>query len=181
MFQTPAYIFKRMVYSFYVTNTVGGIFLNEIHFEMLKKYINIFNEVIFCIIIDDITDISKIKEIEKRVMSFRNGDIQFKIYENSNYRETEVFYNEIFLKMDELNGLTFYAHSKGQGVMNDMEETIFFIIAAYYFSLENIDNVNYYPFYGSFKMINNSPILTKGLKHMWFYVGTFLGEISGDI
>jgi hypothetical protein len=75
--------------------------------------------------------------------------------------------------MDKLDGITFYAHSKGQGVMDDIEETIFFITAAYYFSLENIDNVNYYPFYGSFKMTNNSPMPTKRLKHMWFYVGTF--------
>jgi hypothetical protein len=173
MRQTPVSTFKRMVYAFYCSTDEDSIFYENLHFKLLERYINIFDEVIFCITINDINDIDTIKRIEKRVLSIRNGDVIFKIYENTNYRETFVYYNEIFLKMKELNGLTFFAHSKGRGEMESIEEIINFIAGAYFFSLEKIDDVGKYPFYGSFKMVNNSPMKHKGLKYMWFYVGTF--------
>ena len=53
------------------------------------------------------------------------------------------------------------------------EEIIAFVLGSYYFSLENIDKIGDYPFYGSFKMINNLPSANKTNKHKWFYVGTF--------
>ena len=173
MSQTLASIFKRMVYSFYCSKSEASFFYEELHFKILERYINIFDEVIFCIIIDDVNDIETIKRIEKKVISIRNKDVIFKIYENTNYRETDVFFNEIFLKMSELNGITFYAHSKGRGVMNNIEEVIGFITASYYFSLEDITDVDKYSFYGSFKMLNNSPIGNIYPKYQWFYVGTF--------
>lgn len=173
MYQTPAVTFKRLVFAFYYSKDNDIKMYNEIHFKMLEKYINIFDEVIFCITIDDINDYKSINEIQRRIVSFRNGPITFKIYENTNYRETNIFYNEIFLKMKDLYGLTFFAHSKGKGLLENIEEIVGFITASYFFSLENINEVNKYPFYGSFKMINNSPMSRKGNKYMWFYVGTF--------
>lgn len=173
MYQTPASIFKRMVYAYYHSNNEEINIINNIHLKILERYINIFDEVIFCIIIDDVNDKKNIKEIERKVLVIRNGDITFKTYQNGDYRETSVFYNEIFLKMKDLYGLTFFAHSKGRGVLSDINETIAFISAVYFFSLENIDSIGDYPFYGSLKMINNSPYNSRGTKYMWFYVGTF--------
>lgn len=173
MCQTPVSTFKRLVFAFYYSENEEIKKYNELHFKMLERYINIFDEVIFCITIDDINDIKSINEIQKRVISFRNGGVTFKVYENTNYRETNVFYNEIFLKMKDLYGATFFAHSKGRGIIETTEETISFIVAAYFFSLENINDVCNFPFYGSFLMKNNSPMKNKGTKNMWFYVGTF--------
>lgn len=172
-YQTPASIFKRLIFAFYYSENDEIKKYNEIHFRLLERYINIFDEVIFCITIDNVNDYKTINEIQKRIISFRNGNITFKIYENTNYRETNVFYNEIFLKMEKLYGTTFFAHSKGKGVLENIEEIVGFITASYFFSLENIERINEYPFYGSLKMINNSPMGRKGNKYMWFYVGTF--------
>ena len=171
MYQTPAYIFKRMVYAFYASN--DNNFIDELHYKLLERYINVFDEVIFCIIIDDINDRDTISNIEKRITSFRNGDVIFKVYENSNYRESEVFYNEIFLQMERLHGMTFFAHSKGKGVMETTEEIIAFITAIYYFSLNDLSEIGNQPFYGSLKMINNTPLGGDFIRHKWFYVGTF--------
>lgn len=173
MYQTPVYTFKRMVYGYYCSNDENSDFIKELHLKMLERYINIFDDVIFCIIIDDINNLEVIRDIQKRIISIRRGSITFKLYENSNYRESDVFYNEIFLKMKELNGLTFFGHSKGVGVLESYEEIIAFVLGSYYFSLENIDKIGDYPFYGSFKMINNLPSANKTNKHKWFYVGTF--------
>lgn len=173
MCQTPAYIFKRLIYSYYHSDKNETVFINKIHLKMLKRYINIFDEVVFCIIIDNVNDINAIKNIELNILKIYNKNITFKVYENNNYRETSVFYNEIFTKMNSLNGLTFFAHTKGQSEMESYEEAIAFILGSYFFSLENIDNISTYPFYGSFKMINNYPLPSRGNKYEWFYVGTF--------
>ena len=173
MYQTHVSTFKRMVYAFYYSDDISIQTINEIHFKILERYINIFDEIVFCIIIDNINNKEVIREIEKRVISIRNGDVIFKIYENSNYRECDVFYNEIVLKMKDLHGMTFFGHSKGSGVLDKIEETVAIVTALYYFSLENVENIEKYPFYGSLKMINNSPSWYIGPKYMWFYVGTF--------
>lgn len=171
MYQTPAYIFKRLVFAYYCSEKDCDKIVCELHLKMLERYINIFDDVIFCFITDG--DDTQIKEIEKTLLKYRNGNISFKIYENTNYRETFVFYNEIFLKMKDLNGVTFFGHSKGWGNLYTVEELVAFISAAYFFSLEDLNDVHKYPFYGSLKMVNNSPSNSTPIKHNWFYVGTF--------
>ena len=173
MFQKIAHTYKRLVYAFYCSEDDNNDYIKQLHYRILERYINIFDEVIFCIIINDVNDIETIKNVEKRILSMCHNDISFKIYENTNYRETHIFYEEIFLRMKDLYGSTFFAHSKGGGVMNSREEIIAFILGAYFFSLEKNENVPDYPFYGSFKMVNNGPISSMGTKYDWFYVGTF--------
>lgn len=44
---------KRMIYSFYVNDDSFEHPINKLHFKLLERYIHKFDEVIFCIIIDD--------------------------------------------------------------------------------------------------------------------------------
>lgn len=173
MYQKTAHTYKRLVYAFYNKPDWENDYITLLHCKMLERYINVFDEVVFCIIIDDLSDTNAIKKIEKHILTIYNKNITFKIVENNNYRETYVFYTEIFLKMKQLDGLTFFAHTKGQSEMESREEAIAFILGSYFFSLENTDNIDKYPFYGSFKMLNNSPLSMKGNRYDWFYVGTF--------
>lgn len=172
-YRTPASIFKRLIFAFYCSNNEEDKIVRDLHLKMLEKYINMFDDVIFCFIINNDEDFGLVKEVEKTIIRFRNKDISFKIYENTNYREALVYYNEIFLKMEELNGVTFFAHSKGWGNLHTKEELVAFISAAYFFSLEDLNNVHRFPFYGSLKMKNNSPSNNTPIKNEWFYVGTF--------
>lgn len=56
---------KRMVYSFYVNDDSFEHPINKLHFKLLERYIHKFDEVIFCIIIDDRERYDLIQRIEE--------------------------------------------------------------------------------------------------------------------
>lgn len=180
---------KRMVYSFYVNDDSFDHPINKIHFSLLSRYINIFDEVIFCIVIDDVNRYDLIYKIENFIISIFHKHVVFKIYENTNYRESFVFYNEIATQMEKLDGLTFFGHNKGITDGDDIETIKMWVASMYYFNLEYelpFNDINGYMFYGahktdfvdSEKILFNKTILYQG---SWYYCGTFfLGKISGS-
>ena len=129
---------KRMVFAFYLNNKTFDNKFNQLHFKLLKKYINIFDEVIFGLIVDEDIDVEVINRFQCLILSFYHKNISFHIYENTEYREALVFYNEIACKMANLDGWTFYGHNKHS---SDMEESalIEWICGLYYFNLEKIN------------------------------------------
>jgi hypothetical protein len=172
---------KRMIYSFYVNDDSFDHRINKLHFKLLERYIHKFDEVIFCIIIDDRERYDLIQRIEEFIISIYHKKLTFKIYDNTNYRESLVFYNEIATQMSNLDGVTFFGHNKGISDTDQIETVEMWVAAMYYFNLEfelPNNDLNGFTFYGALKTDNINPdgIGVKDnllQKHSWVYCGTF--------
>lgn len=172
---------KRMVYSFYVNDDSFDNIINKLHFKLLKRYIHIFDEVIFCVIIDDRDRIDLIQKIEEFIISIYHKKLTFKIYDNTEYRESLVFYNEIAAKIENLDGYTFFGHNKGISDEGLPYYIQMWVAAMYYFNLELSNTLsadNSSVFYGALKSdcvekCEEKYYETILPKHKWCYCGTF--------
>lgn len=172
---------KRMIFSFYINDESFDHRINKLHFKLLKRYIHLFDEVIFCIIIDDRERYDLIQRIEQFVISIFHKKLTFKIYDNTNYRESLVFYHEIATQMENLDGVTFFGHNKGISDTDPIETIEMWVAAMYYFNLEfplPYNDLNGFTFYGSLKTdnIDASGIAVREnleQKYPWVYCGTF--------
>jgi hypothetical protein len=126
----------RLIFSFYLTNDNLYDEINQLHLRLLSRYLWLFEDVIFCIIVDDNVEYKVIKELQKIVLGISYRNITFKIYENTNYRESYVLYNELATKLKELDGLTFFGHNKGISDTFGVENTKLWIAALYFFLLK---------------------------------------------
>jgi hypothetical protein len=162
---------KRMVFAFYLNNKTFDNKFNQLHFKLLKKYINIFDEVIFGLIVDEDIDVEVINRFQCLILSFYHKNISFHIYENTEYREALVFYDEIACKMANLDGWTFYGHNKHS---SDMEESalIEWVCGLYYFNLEKL-NEHY--------MVKEKTCLPIDTTGICFYGNPLLTEVSFNL
>jgi hypothetical protein len=146
---------------------------------MLKTYINSFDEVIFCIVSDNTKNYDLINELRIKILEMYSGNsLTFKLYDNTEYRESYVFYNEIASKTRELDGLTFFAHNKGMSYKDSIDGTIKWVAALYYFNLEVncvFKHLSGKLFYGALKSIKikDYPYYVMENKYNWVYCGTF--------
>lgn len=169
---------RRLIFSFYLTNENLYDEINQLHLRLLSKYIDRFDEIIFCIIVDYDVKYSVVNELQKIVVNMACKNITFKIYENTNYRESYVLYNEIAMKLSELDGLTFFAHNKGiSDTFGDVNAKIW-ICALYFFSFETELPSNYLngPIaYGPLKSVGCNYKFKHAIqnKYDWTYCGTF--------
>lgn len=168
----------RLIFSFYLTNENLYDEINQLHLKLLSKYINRFDDVIFCIIVNEDIDYNVIRELQKIVVNISYKNVMFKIYENTNYRESYVLYNEIVLKLNELDGLTFFAHNKGISDVFRVDNIKIWIAALYFFSFETELPSNYLNgpmMYGPFKSVgcNYKFKFAFQNKFDWTYCGTF--------
>lgn len=128
---------KRLVFHFYLPNDGYKTGANELHLRCLKRYSYIFDEVIIVIVHDEGVDINNIASLEKELNEiFHQSKVTFKIAENTYLRDSQTFYDEIASKMDELDGITFFAHNKGLTNINSgkfEKEKIYKWVAALYF------------------------------------------------
>ena len=151
----------------------------DIHFTCLRDYIHLFNEVLFVLSIDDITDKETIRKYEDRLLSLGyRGDLQFKIIDNDpEAREGLTYYNEIINNLDILDGITFFAHDKGLTNVKDkpFDSIAQWVTFMYWDNLRDIELVKS-------RLLNNvelcmgtlalkSPFLSN--KNKWYYVGSF--------
>lgn len=171
---------KRLIFYFYVPSIWKTLKSVELHLNCLKNYVHIFDEALFIISVDDISDTVLINEFEHILLNLGfNGNITFKVQENSILYEAKSLNEEIFQKMDKLDGLTFFGHSKGIGneIYNscEWEELKTWICGLYFLSLEFIHEVesklygvwciSYGPFKSTWDELDN--------KYHWIYSGTF--------
>lgn len=170
----------RLIFHFYVTENIGRSNVSELHFKCLKRYSSIFDSATFIISLDDIDNIELIKYVKERLIDcgfYKN--VTFCVIKNNELRETSTFYDFIVSKLDSLDGLTFFGHSKGVG--NEIEgraneSVIEWIKAAYFLNMEYFSEViellvekPYGITYGALKCswddIDNA--------NKWIYSGTF--------
>ena len=177
---------RRMIFSFFLTNENLYDEINQLHLKLLSKYINRFDEVIFCIIVNNDIKREIICELQKQVISSSTKDIIFKIYENTMYRESYVLYNEIALKLAELDGITFFGHNKGISDTFGKENVKIWIAALYFFSFEvELPNnyLNGVMAYGPLKSTGCNHKFIPAIQNTfdWSYCGTFFWIKSQEI
>ncbi len=139
---------KRLIFNFYIDNEWKENHINKIHFYCLNYFKSAFDEIIFMVSLNDINNEELIYDFEKYVMSLTLcTNIQFKIKENHVLREAKNFYDEIALKLSELDGLTFFAHNKG--ITNyispyyEPKEIEMWVTSMYYGCLSRVSEMEY--------------------------------------
>lgn len=171
---------KRLIFSFYATEDFENNIANKFHFKCLEHYSNVFSEVVVCIIVNDTNNHELICKVRNRFLHIFKCNIAFKTYENSVLNESIVFEGEISNKLALLDGLTFFAHNKGVGNMDneicDKNSILRWILGMYYLNLEDLSDVEDCLcrglkglFYGAY-LTSHEGIQNKA--HMW-YAGTF--------
>jgi hypothetical protein len=168
----------RLIFSFYLTNKWEENEINRLHLRLLSNYISRFDEVIFCLIIDNDIEAEVIKDFERRIIGECKKDVIFKTYKNTNYRESLVLYEEIAKKLEDLDGLTFFAHNKGMSDCFSIDSVKMWVCALYYFSFEV--ELPYYQLngplsFGPLKFYCCNDFFGSGAKskYDWYYAGTF--------
>jgi len=175
---------KNLIFYWYIPSNCIMPDIYWLHIYNLKKYAKIFNNATFILSADNITDINKIEYNKNIINSIGfKCDIKFLLYKNdTNIRECTCFYNEIIQNLKNLEGITFFAHSKGI-TRNGDSGVPMWNTGLYYFNLNDIKSVenklskNDVFSYGSFKKHYNWIVEDNGKiykqKHNWHYSGTF--------
>lgn len=170
---------RRLIFHFYVPSQWKELKSIELHLNCLRHYAHIFHEALFVISVDDINDKNLINEFEHTILNLGFQNVQFKVRENTMLYEAKTLNEEIFQKLEGLDGITFFGHSKGIG--NEMfnsiswEQLETWIVGLYFLSLEyweeaesklyGVWSISFGPFKSSWAELDN--------KYHWIYSGTF--------
>lgn len=171
------YIKKRLIYYFYGFEGYRDNRAIKIHLNCLKYYSHIFDEALFVISLDDVDNKELIHSIQKDIIECGFKNITFKVHKNNGYCEAQVYYNEIIERLSQLDGLTFFGHTKGISNyhnynINSIDD---WILGMYYLNLEYINEIetnlchDIARFYGTFLQA----IGPKTNKNQIVYSGTF--------
>lgn len=179
-----------MVFHLYISdNDFENNIFYKIHYNCLKYYIDIFDEVIFYLTVDDINN----RELINRGFYWisdicRNVVFSVKVKENKIPYESDTFYKEIVEKRHTYEGVVFFAHSKNcTCYLREENQTtlIHWLIALYFYSLNFIQEMEellygkrrpseifYGPLLTQLRDVHSSPMLRMN-KGNCFYQGTF--------
>lgn len=169
---------KKLVFSFYVSKNFHSD-INKLHFSCLEYFKDVFDCVDVNLIVENDSLDDYVQETQSKFLKiFKNKDISFTFFKNSEYRESQVFYDKIASKLSS-EGLVFFAHNKGISNVEkyDKNEIYCWVSAMYFYSLNYINEVEeqlynrkFYS-YGAFLTKNDEP--EKCNKYGWYYIGTF--------
>lgn len=171
---------KRLVFHFFLHPSWKSLKCVRLHLNCLKKYSFIFTHALFVISVDDINDTDMILEFEHELLNLGfKGEIEFKVRENTKFYESKTLDEEIVQKLPELDGITFFGHSKGVG--NELFDSVswtqletwiaglYFLSLEFYYEAENklygVHGVTYGPFKTHWLDYDNT--------NHWVYSGTF--------
>ena len=166
----------RLVYYLWVPD--GFNWVMDIHWKCLEYYHNVFDDALFLVSSNNNNN-ENIKYVIEKIKSIGYDYAEIKLVENKEI-ERESFYvkSEIFDKLGEYDGLTFFAHTKSLSdtyLEADKEKIILWISTMYFFNLNFIDDVK-------IKLINDKYMsyaiyILYGdwctTKYNWIYNGTF--------
>lgn len=175
---------KRLIFHFYAGKDYRTNRAVLIHLECLKHYHKVFDEALFCVAVDDVNDSELITSVETDICKCGFKDLHFKVVQNDIYREARTFYDEIIAKIDVLDGMTFFGHTKGYTNYKDLpyfatsDKLDSWITGLYYFSLEFASEAELHlfgqpffnVFYGSFLTYCEKDSYNKSFI---YYSGTF--------
>lgn len=139
------HIKKRLVFYFYTFDGFKENRAIKIHLKCLKHYSHVFDEALFIISVDDTENAQLIYDTEVEILGAGFKDVRFKVHKNNGYCEAQPFFEEIMEKLDTLDGLTFFGHTKGvtnyQKAGCCVESIDDWLIGMYYLNLEHIEDV----------------------------------------
>ena len=181
---------KKLVYFLYIADTtpakkaIENSKLLRLHFELLKRFHNVFDEAVFVLslnkgIKDGKDDV--IRSWAAALMEIGYLNVRFTIEENTSFRECKAFKEEVVEKEDNKGKLVFFGHNKG--TTNQYNERLVRLICSmYYFSLNFIEDldvymINHESVYYGFPLLNaqwNTPNGWEMMpKYKYYFYGTF--------
>lgn len=185
---------KRLIFNFYIDDGWRDNHINKIHFYCLNYFKNVFTEMVFMVSLNDVNNIRLIYDFEQYILSLELcPNIQFMVKKNHIFREAKNFYDEIALKLGELDGLTFFGHNKGITNYDSpyyiKEDVEMWVTSMYYGCLKRPEEMEYdltdgrHLAYGTLLDVielnrDDDPLYfdSMGLwlgKRRYFYMGTF--------
>ena len=138
---------RRLIFHFYAVKGFEDNPAYKMHFACLRKYSHVFDSAKFIISVDDVKDRELISQVASKIAACGFVEnTEFVVRENGIYREAETFKREIADNLDNLSGLTFFAHTKGvSNVVSRPEIThsiLRWIFGCYYLSLTFLHDVH---------------------------------------
>ena len=137
---------KTLFFYVYCDINVKDIYpIYKIHFECIKTYKHIFNDIIFILGFNenDISNTDFVNEWKTYITNFIdfNKELTFKLVNNhSLYKECIHFINEIFINLDTFDGLICWGHSK-RDLSYNQEYIQNWVIMLHYQLYSNVDEV----------------------------------------
>lgn len=136
---------KTLVFRFFVPSEYKENIAIRMHFESLKRYSHIFDSAIFSICFEN-DDMSRAAEVEKDIMDCGFvKDVRFVLEENSPFTESIAIKKYILDRLEELDGLVFFGHTKGvtnvKTFSYDVDSKLKWVYSLYFYNLEFIDDV----------------------------------------
>lgn len=137
---------KTLIYHLYCGKDFLDNKANLIHFLCLKKYIKVFDKVIFTIAVDDLSDNDTISAGISWVLSFgAECEKSINIRENTDLYEVSTFNEEFLKNYENLDGMVLFAHNKGTNNFSNPglnHDAVFnWICGLYFYNFEFIDEV----------------------------------------
>ena len=177
---TPDYkMKKKLVYHIWCPTselTDEQRFIFNLHFQLLKYYSNIFDDVQINVACDDL-EFPLINKIRHKILDIFNRadqNVYIKTVQNTQLREGKTCYEEVFAPGSEYDGIVFFGHTKGLTnvlKINIFDSIKYWVCALYWFSLNFMDECEHYmnnteAFYGS--LLNKYED-----RALWIYSGSF--------
>lgn len=129
-----------MVYHFYCSNDNIGCSYNEINRRCLRHFHDIFDEVLFCICVDDTGDYKLLQRAVEWIWSCGFKDnVTIKVKQNTPFYDAQTFYDEVYKHLGDFDGVLFFGHNKGN-TLSDTEPIRKWIVYSYYSVLDRIEN-----------------------------------------
>lgn len=180
---------KKLVFFLYIGEHISSEEYQEkyptmkLHFKLLKMYSHVFDEAVFVLSLKKelMDDEDLIKHYMNAIIDIGFCNVRFKVEENTLFRESKIFKEEVIENIDNNGKLVFFGHSKG--ISNEYNDSLVRLICSmYYFNLNFIDEVenelstNWRPYFG-FPLINAKwndgwPTCVMPL-YKYFFYGTF--------
>ena len=135
---------KTLIYHLYCGKDFLTNKANIIHYFCLRKYINLFDEGIFTVAVDDLSDLNTISLGIDWIMSLGGVfEKRINIRKNTDLFEVDTFSKDFLNDYDHLDGMVFFAHNKGTTNFGNPDlnhDSVFkWICGLYYFNLEFAD------------------------------------------
>ena len=134
---------KTLVFYFYTFPQFFGNKAIRIHLYYINKYSHLFDDAVF-VISSDKYDENLVKETKIAILeNLHSRNATFKWVENDGLCESMAFKTEILDKLEQIDGLVFFGHTKGvTNFKKYPEESIkLWISGLWYYNLEHIDDV----------------------------------------
>ena len=167
---------RRLIFHFYASNDWKSNPIYYVHKYFLTRYSHIFTEATFIISVNDTDDIDLINEVKSFLIECKFKTIEFRVEKNCELYEVDTFEKYILNRLNDLDGSTFFGHSKGtmDYYVHNKNAILLWITMLYFLNLEYYKEAEN-RFYSCSSYFFGGPMLCNVLKisNGFLYSGTF--------